>query len=77
MKNVAFGEIVHGIEVLNLIEKCGLRKNIEISSIIFLGSNAGKVSKKVVIEKCGKVDEKEYHQYDRHEHHDILAGGGH
>ena len=26
MKNVAFGEILHGIEVLNLIEKCGLRK---------------------------------------------------
>lgn len=58
-KNVAFGEVIFGLDVLNALER--------------LGSTSGKVAKKVVIESAGVIDSKD-HKYDRPHHHDVLHG---
>eukprot|EP01016_Furgasonia_blochmanni_P031142 TRINITY_DN3223_c0_g1_i3.p1 TRINITY_DN3223_c0_g1~~TRINITY_DN3223_c0_g1_i3.p1 ORF type:complete len:241 (+),score=70.15 TRINITY_DN3223_c0_g1_i3:65-787(+) len=58
-KNVVFGELLHGWDILQQIEK--------------LGSVTGAVSKQVIIENSGELNEKEGAQYDRPHVHDVLA----
>lgn len=55
-KNVAFGKISEGIEVLNEIEQCG---NID-----------GTPLSEVVITDCGVLSNHEVYTEDSHEHHD-------
>ena len=54
-KNVVFGKIIEGIDVLNAMEA--------------LGTNSGKPRSAISISECGAIEEKETHGEKEHKIH--------